>query len=111
MGNPRMTQATQMVLRVLLEKPTEPAYGLELARTAGLPSGTIHPILARLEHEYRWLESYLEDVDPTVAGRPPRRYYCLTREGAECARIALAATHRGMAPKGSLRPRPGFAGS
>ena len=46
---PRMTLPTQLVLRVMLDEPTREMYGLQICEAAGLPSGTIHPILARLE--------------------------------------------------------------
>ena len=52
--------------------------------TAGLPSGTIHPILGRLER-LGWVESRWEDIDPSQAGRPARRYYRLTTDGIERA--------------------------
>jgi PadR family transcriptional regulator, regulatory protein PadR len=46
---PRMTIPTQLVLRTLLADPEQERYGVEIGAAAGLPSGTIHPILARLE--------------------------------------------------------------
>ena len=48
-SGPRMTLPTQLVLRALLAEPTQEMYGLQICQAAGLPSGTIHPILARLE--------------------------------------------------------------
>jgi PadR family transcriptional regulator, regulatory protein PadR len=86
---PRMTIPVQLVLRALLAEPTREMYGLQVCAAAGLPSGTIHPILARLEG-LGWLESRWEDVVPREEGRPRRRYYKLTQDGAERARIALA---------------------
>ncbi|MBB5824049.1 PadR family transcriptional regulator [Micromonospora carbonacea] len=86
----RMTLATQRVLRVLLDKPAEARYGLQICEEANLASGTIHPILARLE-KVGWLESHWENVDPHRAGRPRRRYYRLSPDGAQQARTALAA--------------------
>ena len=85
---PRMTIPTRLVLRALLAEPTQEMYGLQIGEQAGLPSGTIHPILARLEHEYGWLTSRWEDMKPEDEGRPRRRYYRLTEDGAERARIA-----------------------
>jgi PadR family transcriptional regulator PadR len=87
---PRMTLTTQLVLRALLADPAREMYGLQICAGAGLPSGTIHPILARLEHRYGWLTSRWEDIKPEDEGRPRRRYYRLTEDGAERARIALA---------------------
>jgi PadR family transcriptional regulator, regulatory protein PadR len=100
---PRMTQATQSVLRALLDKPAEEKYGLEVCAAAGLPSGTVHPIFARLEG-IGWLESRWEDVDPAQEGRPRRRYYRLTRDGAEQARISLAQSSETKAALQRLRP-------
>jgi PadR family transcriptional regulator PadR len=104
-SNPRMTIPTQLVLRALLENPTQEMYGLEICAAAGLPTGTIHPILARLEKEYGWLTSRWEDIDPRAEGRPRRRYYKLTEDGAERARIALAQATTSVRTLG-LRTRP-----
>ena len=82
---PRMTIPTQLVLRALLANPTHEMYGLQICAEAGLPTGTIHPILARLEKEYGWLASRWEDIKPEIEGRPRRRYYKLTEDGAERA--------------------------
>ena len=101
-AGPRMTIPTQLVLRALLADPTREMYGAELGAAAGLPSGTVHPILARLEG-IRWLESRWENVNPRVEGRPARRYYRLTAGGMEAARTALARADR---PALILRPRP-----
>ncbi len=93
MTSPRMTKATQLVLRALLVEPDQDLYGLEIGEAAGLPSGTVHPILARLEG-VGWLVSQWEDVDPATAGRPARRYYRLTGTGVDEARAALTKAWR-----------------
>lgn len=90
---PKMTIATQLVLDVLLREVTDERYGSEIGKEAGLPSGTVHPILARLER-VGWLESRWEDIDPSEEGRPARRYYRLTESGAMQARRALSAKAR-----------------
>jgi len=101
-----MTLTTQLVLRALLEDPTQEKYGLQICTAAGLPSGTIHPILARLE-ALGWVESHWEDdVDPHQQGRPRRRYYRLIPDGAEPARIALAGARAQVSTLPGLRPRP-----
>ena len=101
---PRMTIPTQLVLRALLAEPTREMYGLQICAAAGMPSGTIHPILARLQG-LGWLESRWEDAVPQEEGRPRRRYHRLTEDGAERARIALAQTTVTVTAL-SLRPRP-----
>ncbi|HSV68383.1 MAG TPA: helix-turn-helix transcriptional regulator [Mycobacteriales bacterium] len=106
MNSPRMTLQVQLVLRALLEDPTKQRYGLEVCELAGLPSGTIYPILARLE-QMRWVESEWEDpVAHERTGRPRRRYYRLTPDGAERARHALAASFRGRRATAWGLPRP-----
>jgi len=68
MSNARMTLPTLLVLRALREPPEQEMHGLELCHAAGLASGTIHPILARLER-LGWLGSRWEDIDlPSRAG-------------------------------------------
>ena len=99
---PRMTIPTQRVMEALLADPSVELYGIEIGDAAGLPSGTVHPILARLEG-LGWLTSRWEDIDPSVAGRPARRYYQLTPDGVQAARSALARAYRGGAQS---RPRP-----
>ena len=99
---PRMTLATQLVLGVLLSDLAAEWYGSQIGQAAGLPSGTVHPILARLER-VGWLESRWEDIDPSREGRPARRYYRLTESGATQAHRALATARR---PKAGFAPVP-----
>lgn len=97
-----MTIPTQSVLRAFLEDPAQELYGVEVGAVARLPSGTVHPILARLEG-LGWLESRWEDIDTRAEGRPARRYYRLTTAGVEDARAALARAYR---PSRAPRFRP-----
>lgn len=61
-------------------------YGFEIMRAADLPSGTVYPLLRRLEAS-GMVESQWEDADTAHdEGRPPRRYYGVTKEG----RVELA---------------------
>ena len=102
-----MTIPTQRVLEALLADPQRELYGLEIGDAAGLRSGTVHPILARLEG-YGWLASRWEDIDASAEGRPPRRYYTLTADGVQAARAALARAYR-PSPARRLRPQAGRA--
>jgi DNA-binding PadR family transcriptional regulator len=92
-----MTTTVAKVLRIFLEDPTEPQYGFDLMQTAGLPSGTLYPILARLEHA-GWISGKREVIDPSAAGRPARRMYTLTAEGATVARRELASLSAQLRP-------------
>lgn len=64
-------------------------WGMKLSEELDLRSGTIYPLLARLE-KAEWLESSWEDVDPSEQGRPRRRLYRLTGQGQRVATEALA---------------------
>jgi PadR family transcriptional regulator, regulatory protein PadR len=102
-----MTIPTQRVLGALLEDASAERYGLEIADLAELATGTVHPILARLEG-VGWLESRWEEVDPRTAGRAARRYYRLTASGVEHARDALARAYRPPTRRVFVTsPRPG----
>jgi DNA-binding PadR family transcriptional regulator len=101
-----MTTAVARVLAAMLADPGTERYGLDLMRDTGLASGTLYPILLRLERA-GWVESQWEDIDPVAEGRPSRRYYRLTGGGAEAARREIALLHqqlaRGTAPVGRVR--------
>jgi PadR family transcriptional regulator, regulatory protein PadR len=103
-----MTIPTQLVLRALLSDPDRELYGVEIGAAAELPSGTVHPILARLEG-LGWVTSRWEDIDPRVEGRPARRYYKVDADGAEAARNALAKAYQPSrrTPRTAPIPQPG----
>jgi PadR family transcriptional regulator, regulatory protein PadR len=103
----RMTRPLERLLTTLVADPGTHWYGYELMKTAKLTSGTLYPMLARLEEQ--GMVSSEWERSPAVAGRPPRKYYRLTGEGARVARRRLART----AGKVAARPvtGPGLAGS
>ena len=49
----KMTAPLERVLRAFLEDPADPRYGYDLMKAAGLKSGTLYPLLGRLEDEKR----------------------------------------------------------
>jgi DNA-binding PadR family transcriptional regulator len=107
----RMTVAVATVLRAFLENPSQPRYGYDLMQVTGYPSGKLYPILARLQAA-GWLVKESEDIDPSEAGRPPRRMYQLSPDGLQAARIELAALSARLQPPpakiaGLLRPQEG----
>jgi PadR family transcriptional regulator PadR len=106
---PRLTPQTIAVLRVLLATPATPRYGLEIAREAGLKTGTLHPILARLQ-QAGWVDNFWEEpAEHEDQGRPRRRYYRFTSDGAQFARQAIAdATAAGTTGLPRLHPQPGY---
>src|SRR6476646_10267725 len=70
---------TRDVLAELATEPSRDRYGFDLARATGLASGTLYPILMRLEArgllEARW----------DLSGGRPRHVYRLTAEGLRVA--------------------------
>ena len=64
--------------------------------------GTLYKALSRLE-EFGLLVSHWEDAT-AAEGRPRRRLYELTAEGARVARRALADTAPGHAPRVASDP-------
>ncbi len=85
----RLTQPTLKVLRFLLETPREGRSGAEMSKATKVGSGTLYPMLARLEAA-GWLSSEWESIDPSEAGRPRRRFYMLSGVGYRAAHTALA---------------------
>jgi DNA-binding PadR family transcriptional regulator len=91
-----MTTSVLKVAAALLADPAAERYGLQLMQATGLPSGTLYPILVRLERA-GWVESRWEQTDPAAEGRPARRYYRLTPDGVVEARREVALMQQQMA--------------
>jgi DNA-binding PadR family transcriptional regulator len=106
---PRITAQVMSVLLLMLEAPDASWYGLELARKTGIKTGTIYPVLARLERA-GWLESAFETVDPAIEKRPRRRLYKLTGVGETAARQRALETGYVLPPVTARQPmhRPAF---
>lgn len=105
----RLTHATALVLRALA---TGHRHGFQIMEISGLASGTVYPVLRRLERESA-VESRWEDEETAQeAGRPRRRVYRLTDSGqrlAERAGRRLADTARLLEDSslGGLEPAGG----
>ncbi|HEY1177945.1 MAG TPA: helix-turn-helix transcriptional regulator [Phytomonospora sp.] len=101
----RVTAAVAKVLAAFLADPTVDRYGLDLMGDTGLPSGTLYPILVRLQRA-EWVTAEWEDIDPEAAGRPARRYYRLTPDGLASARTELAALYQFLAKAEGATGKP-----
>lgn len=94
-----VTPTVAKVLHAFLDDPTAQRYGFELMEMTGLASGSLYPVLARLETA-KWVLSEKEAIDPAEKGRPARRYYRITAEGVHHGADALAAMRNAFrAPK------------
>src|SRR3954467_2301607 len=91
----RLTFPTLKVLAGLLRGTALDLSGADLARSSRLASGTIYPILFRLERA-KWVRSRWGNADPPMLGRPRRRFYRLTKLGSKRARNAISDLTRPM---------------
>nr|WP_246461279.1 PadR family transcriptional regulator [Nocardia transvalensis] len=93
----------------LLDDPCSSFYGYDLSKSTGIKSGTLYPMLVRLE-EAGWLESGWEVAE--VEGRPRRRFYKLTTDGLQGAyQVLRSLPAPKVAPRAlnGLRPAHGSA--
>ena len=105
----KLTRPLERVLRVFLDDTAAPRYGYDLMKAARLPSGTLYPMLARLQAE-GLVTSEWEPKPQDASGRPPRKYYQLTDEGIRVARLELAhASAAQRAAPATRSPAPGSA--
>jgi DNA-binding PadR family transcriptional regulator len=87
MNSVRVTPQVLRVLNTIINGDARETSGAAISKETGLPSGTLYPILMRLERA-GWLKSQWEAGDPAVLGRPRRRFYRVTAKGAAHAREA-----------------------
>jgi PadR family transcriptional regulator, regulatory protein PadR len=90
----KSSKQTISLLRVFLEQPGKWRYGYDLSKETGLKSGSLYPILMRLD-DRGFLESGWRDSPEP--GRPPRHTYRLTKSGAAFAREQLSAVETSLA--------------
>ena len=83
-----LSKPARALLAALLEAREGWSHGYELASITGIKSGTLYPLLLRLESE-----SYLEAEwrAPVAGGRPPRHAYRLTTAGRRLAHAEAKA--------------------
>ncbi len=94
MKPPRITRNVLKVLDVFLDRYDEPKYGFALAKATRLATGTLYPILDRLE-ESGVIRGEWENIDPIAEGRPARYNLRLTLEGIKLAEREL---HKNQSP-------------
>lgn len=92
MAAKHLTYSTAVVLQAI---GSGFRYGFDIMDATGLPSGTVYPILRRLESS-GWLHSSWEDAARAHGEqRPARRYYQLTRAGS-AAQTEAVRRFRGL---------------
>jgi PadR family transcriptional regulator, regulatory protein PadR len=85
--NRALSPAARNVLKIMAGAGEAWFHGYDLCRQAAIKSGTLYPLLIRLE-----AQGYLEAEwhPPTEPGRPPRHVYRLTASGQRLARDMAA---------------------
>ena len=97
---PNSSRQTRAVLAALLDAASEWHYGYDLSKATALKSGTLYPILMRLE-AHGWLEARWEESP--VSGKPPRHLYRLTAMGVQEA-PAMLRSQEETSSVDALRP-------
>ena len=73
-----LTYPTALVLQALTRGFH---YGFDIMDATGLPSGTVYPILRRLDREALLNSAWEKPAAAQREQRPPRRYYEITAAG------------------------------
>jgi PadR family transcriptional regulator PadR len=94
----KSTYSTALVLEALSRGYH---YGFDIMDATNLPSGTVYPILRRLEREGMVTSQWEADGVAQTEQRPPRRYYDLTGDG----QTMLAQTAERYRATGAIEPR------
>src|ERR1700733_7627997 len=93
---PNASRQTALLLTILLERPSEWKHGYGISQLTGLKSGTLYPLLMRLE-EQGFLESKWQETGRP--GAPPRHAYRLTQNGRVFARERKSEFSDQLSPK------------
>ena len=99
----RMGISTLTVLQAIASSHR---YGFEIIEATDLPGGTVYPALAKLESDGHLRSSW---EDPEIAreeGRPPRRYYEITRSGERALERAIAPLRGLLQAEAPETPEP-----
>jgi len=67
------------------------AYGFDILDATGLESGTVYPILSRIENDGLVRSTWESERRAHADGRPARRYYAITPAGK--AALETATKH------------------
>jgi DNA-binding PadR family transcriptional regulator len=94
----KITFSTTLVLEALARGYH---YGFDIMDATNLPSGTVYPILRRLERESMVTSEWEAEGVAQSEQRPPRRYYALTAEGQQ----VFERTGQRFRAAGAITPR------
>ena len=100
-----LTYPTAMVLQALANGYH---HGFDIMDVTGLPSGTVYPILRRLDQEGLVKSKWEKAEAAQRENRPPRRYYEITGVGQKTLAEALQRyrTVEAAVPRATRKLRP-----
>jgi len=81
-----LTYPTALVLQALANGFH---HGFDIMDATGLPSGTVYPILRRLDREGLVQSTWEKQAIAQREQRPPRRYYDITPPGADMLALSV----------------------
>ena len=98
----RVTKPTLKVLEFISSLDGGSTWGFEIVRATGLKTGTVYPILDRLE-SMSWLESYWEEASERTG--PRRRLYRLNQvKSEEILSLLKANTDQPLIRRSNTKP-------
>jgi len=96
----KTTYSTTLVLEALARGYH---YGFDVMDATNLPSGTVYPILRRLEREGLVTSEWEAEGVAQSEQRPPRRYYAINADGLK----VFEQTAERYRAAGAIEPREG----
>jgi PadR family transcriptional regulator, regulatory protein PadR len=76
----KLTVPFLKTITVFINSPSRQYSGADICRETKLFSGTVYPLLYKLE-EKGWIKGAWEEIDPHKEGRPKKRLYQITSSG------------------------------
>jgi PadR family transcriptional regulator len=103
----KLSPTAARVLSLFVDAPDREIFGLEVIKEAEIPSGSLYPILHRLEG-LDLLRAEWESLETAVAaGHRPRKKYRLNPDAMERAAGLIAEVQKvRSAERIALKPRP-----
>jgi PadR family transcriptional regulator PadR len=83
---PSLSHTTAVILQAV---SNDYRYGFDIMDLTGLPSGTVYPALRRLEQQGLVKSKWEREATAQRDGRPPRKYYEVTKAGKEALAEAV----------------------
>jgi PadR family transcriptional regulator len=102
----QLSGKAKAVLEQFVEEPEREWFGLEILREIGVSSGSLYPILHRLEERGFLVARWEPLEEATPEGRRPRRLYRLNPGSMEQAREALLESNSSPGPAFKIETRP-----